>query len=80
MMFTYRSPSTGISSKAALARANPALAGIRPLTRGRIYFPLPRYHQSGHLMDQVIEEIAAILHPELYPGRKLRFFVELPEK
>ena len=80
IMFTYRTPTTGIGSKKALARTNPALAGIKPMSGGKIYFPLPIYNQSGHLMDQVITEIAAILQPELFPGHKLKFFLELPEE
>lgn len=80
VMFTYRSPMSGIATKADMARTNPALARIKPMTKGRIYFPLAHYHQSGHLMDQVIMEIAAILHPELYPKHKLQFFHQLPDK
>ncbi len=30
-------------------------------------------------LDEIITEIAAILNPELFPGYKLKFFVELPE-
>jgi iron complex transport system substrate-binding protein len=80
VMFTYRSPETGMASKADLARTNPALAGTKPLASGRVYFPLPEYNQSGHRMDEVIEEIAAILQPRLFPERKITLFHALPEK
>ncbi|MFH1060437.1 MAG: ABC transporter substrate-binding protein [Pseudomonadota bacterium] len=80
VMFTYRSPETGMASKADLARTNPALAGARPMASGRVYFPLPEYNQSGHRMDEVIEEIAAILQPQLFPERKITLFHALPEK
>ena len=80
VMFTYRGTQTGINSKEDLAKANPALGRIYPLQHGRIFSPLPHYHQSGNLLDQKIREIAAILQPDLFPGHKLQFFYELPEK
>ena len=81
VMFTYRSPESGMASKADMARTNPALAGAKPMANaGRVYFPLPEYNQSGHRMDEVIEEIAAILQPQLFPERKLTLFHALPEK
>jgi iron complex transport system substrate-binding protein len=80
VMFTYRTTQTGINSKEDLAKANPVLGRIYPLQHGRIYSPLPRYHQSGNLLDQIIRELAAILQPDLFPGYKLQFFFELPEK
>ncbi len=80
IMFTYRSPETGMASKQALVSANPILEAIRPAREGSVYFPLPDYQQSGHRMDVVIEEIAAILQPKLFPQRKITLFLELPDK
>ncbi|MFZ5585422.1 MAG: ABC transporter substrate-binding protein [Thermodesulfobacteriota bacterium] len=79
VMFTYRSPESGMASKADLARTNPALAGAKPMASGRVYFPLPEYNQSGHRMDEVIEEIAAILQPQFFPERRITLFHTLPE-
>lgn len=78
ILFTYRTQKDGVTSKAALARLNPLLAGIRPLTQGRVFTPLPHYHQSGDRLDNILTEIAAILHPEVYPDFERRYFVELP--
>lgn len=78
--FTYRTPSRGASSKAALARSNPLIAGIRPLgPEGHVYAPLPHYAQSADRLDEILTEISAILHPDAYPGHRMSFFTELPD-
>ncbi len=79
-MFTYRTQVSGISSKEALARINPLVSAIKPLTKGEVYTPLPCYSQSAHRLDEIIMEVAAILNPERFPGYKLKFFSRLPEK
>jgi iron complex transport system substrate-binding protein len=79
ILFTYRTEKTGVTSKAALARMNPLLAGIRPLKSGKVYAPLPHYSQSGNRLDEILTEIAAILHPECYPDFERKFFTELPD-
>ena len=78
IFFTYRTPDSGATSKAALARLNPLLADIRPIKHGHVYAPKPHYVQSGDHLDEILTEIAAILHPEAYPGYERRYFNELP--
>ncbi len=77
--FTYRTKENGVTSKAALARLNPLLSDIRPIRSGKVYSPLPHYVQSGDHLDEILTEIAAILHPEVYPDFKRRYFIELPD-
>ncbi|PHR28446.1 MAG: Fe3+-hydroxamate ABC transporter substrate-binding protein [Desulfotalea sp.] len=78
--FTYRTPKSGATSKAALARLHPLLAKIKPLSpEGKVYAPLPHYGQSGDKLDEIFTEIAAIIHPKLYPNYQLKYFQELPE-
>ncbi len=78
--FTYRTPNTGATSKAALARRHPLMAGIKPLgPDGKVYAPLPHYSQSGDRLAEIFTEIAAIIHPDLYCGHELQFFQELPD-
>jgi iron complex transport system substrate-binding protein len=55
------------------------LASIRPLKAGKVYAPLPHYSQSGDRLDEILTEIAAILHPEAYPDFQYQYFVELPD-
>lgn len=79
--FTYRTPRTGARSKAALARTNPLIANIKPLSRdGKAYAPLPHYTQSSDKLDEILTEISAIIHPAAYPGHKLKYFLELPDE
>jgi iron complex transport system substrate-binding protein len=79
-MITYRTPRQGIKSKVQLVKVNPAMADIKPVKQGRVFFPLPIYSQAGDHLDEIIEDVAAILHPDLYPGHKLKYFVQLPDK
>lgn len=79
ILFTYRTTDSGATSKAAVARMNPLLEGIRPLKSGKVFAPLPHYVQSGDRLDEILTEIAAILHPEAYPNFERRYFVELPD-
>ena len=78
--FTYRTPATGATSKAALAKLTPLMAGIKPLgPEGKVYAPLPHYAQSGDKLDEIFTELAAIIYPDIYPGYNLYYFQELPE-
>lgn len=78
--FTYRTPKTGATSKEALKNLHPLLADIKPLgPRGKVYAPLAHYSQSGDKLDEIFTEIAAIIHPDLYPGYQLSYFQELPD-
>ncbi|MBM9538661.1 ABC transporter substrate-binding protein [Desulfobulbus alkaliphilus] len=80
ILFTYRDRKSGATSKEALGRLNALIKDIAPLKpEGRVYAPLPHYHQSGDKLDEILFEISAILHPELYPGYRLRYFDELPD-
>lgn len=78
ILFTYRTKERGATSKAALARINPLLKDIRPFKKGKVFAPLPHYKQSGDRLDEILTEIAAILHPEVYRNYERRYFVELP--
>nr|WP_321467458.1 ABC transporter substrate-binding protein [uncultured Desulfobulbus sp.] len=78
IFFTYRTQEMGATSKEALARLNPLIRDIAPLKRGRVYAPLAHYSQSADKLDEILTEISAILHPEVYPNYRLRYFTELP--
>jgi iron complex transport system substrate-binding protein len=79
ILFTYRTKEDGATSKAALGRMNPLLKDIRPIKQGKVFAPLPHYKQSGDRLDDILTEIAAILHPEVYRNYERRYFVELPD-
>ena len=65
-LVTYRSPEAGATSKAAIARINPLVGNIKPLNSGRVFSPLENYSQSADRLDEIIMEVAAMLHPELF--------------
>lgn len=41
---------------------------------------MPHYERSMHRLDEIIEEVAAYLHPELFPAYKHKYLKLLPEK
>jgi len=77
-LITYRFQDDGATSKTAIARINPLVSKIKPLNSGKVFSPLKHYSQSGDRMDEIIMEVAAMLHPELFKGFDYRFFKELP--
>jgi len=77
IMFTYRSPKTGINTKAQLAIDNPLMANIRPMTAGQIYSPKPVFYESYHRLDEVMLEIASILQPAVFGPPRYEFFQKL---
>lgn len=56
------------------------LAGIGPLDKGQVFSPLPHYAQSIDRLDEIALEIAALIHPKLFPGFERQFFIELPKE
>jgi len=78
-LITYRSPKAGATSRAAIARINPLVGKIKPLNSGRVFSPLKDYAQSADRMDEIIMEVAAMLHPEFFKGFDYNFFKELPQ-
>lgn len=77
IMFTYRSPRTGINTKKQLAIENPMMADIRPMTNGQIYAPKPLFYESYHRLDEVMLEIASILQPAVFGSPRYEFFQKL---
>ncbi len=77
VMFTYRSPKTGINTKRQLAIENPIMKKIKPMVSGSIYSPREIYYESYHKLDEVMLEVASILQPKLFGEPKYNFFVKL---
>jgi iron complex transport system substrate-binding protein len=80
IMITYRTPRQGVATKARMAALNKTIAGIKPLNTGKVFYPRKHYSQSADKLDEILVELAAMIHPELYPGHKLKFFAEMPEE
>ncbi len=82
ILITYRGPESGITSKEKLKESSTLLqnVNIKPIESGKILFTGERLHQTSDTAG-IIEELASILHPKLFPNyKKRRFFFELPEK
>ncbi len=79
-LFTYRAANVGVTSKESMVQTNPAVAQIGPIRDGRVLSPLPHYAQSADRLDEILEEVASILHPDIFPAREKQFFADLPAK
>ena len=80
VMITYRTPKQGMVTKARMKATNKIVAGIKPLNEGKVFYPLKHYTQSADKLDEILKDLAAIIHPELYPNFKLRFFAQMAEE
>lgn len=82
MFITYRGPESGITSKERLRQANRLLEAveIKPMNEGRIFFTGYKLYQTADVAG-IIEELAAIFHPGLFPEKTdPHYFFELPRK
>jgi iron complex transport system substrate-binding protein len=68
-----------IDDKEDYLRHHPELARLKIFgPGGRVYVPLVTlFLDTGHL-DEVAKDVAAIVHPSLWPDRELRYFKFLP--
>ncbi len=73
-------PQYGITSIKKLVAFKPILADFRSVKRGNVWCFQPWYWQSIDKTDEIITDLAAILHPGLFPGHKPRYFLKLPER
>ncbi len=73
-------PQYGITSIKKLVALKPILADFRSVKRGNVWCFQPWYWESIDKTDEIIADLAAILHPALFPGHKPRYFLKLPKK
>ncbi|OPX33727.1 MAG: hypothetical protein B1H11_12035 [Desulfobacteraceae bacterium 4484_190.1] len=80
----YISPGTlpqyGITSIKKLVAIHPVLCDFRSIKRGNVWCFQPWYWESIDKTDEIIEDLAAIFHPGLFPGHKPGYFFKLPER
>jgi len=77
VILTISSYLNGVQTKSDLKKRHPVWAEIIPAGQGRIFCPLPIYHESADQLSAILMEIAAMLHPDLFPEIKLRYFRKL---
>ena len=51
---------------------------IKPIRTQKIWVTQPWYWESMDHLDGIAEDIAAIIHPELFPDHRLLFFTPMP--
>lgn len=68
-------------SKSDLIRRNPALAPLKALSaEGRSYLVREELFRDTGRLDEALRDLAATMHPAVYPNREPLFFVPLPLK
>ena len=77
ILFSFRLPEEGMISKAAMKKIQPLLADIRPLNEGRVVLNRKILHESLEQLDEILLEMARILHPEIFGQPEYKFFFEL---
>ncbi len=78
-VFIYSSTKEyGASSIKKLIASNNILGKLKSFKTGNVWSYKTIYWQSVDKPSQILEDIAAIIHPELFPGHKLRFFEKVP--
>lgn len=70
-------PQYGITSIKKLLVAHPILKGFKAVNAENIWCLQPWYWESIDKTDEIIEDLAAIFHPKLFPGHRPRYFLRL---
>ncbi|MBN2041861.1 MAG: ABC transporter substrate-binding protein [Spirochaetes bacterium] len=76
----FISPTTkqhGTNSIDKLLTHSIVLKEFKSIKEGKVWCYQPWYWQSLDKVDEIVEDVAAILHPEMYPDHKLRYFDKL---
>ncbi len=73
-------PGRGIASMRQLMDAAEILRVTKPVREKKIWITQPWYWESIDKREEVVEDLAAIIHPDLFPGYQLKYFLKLPEE
>jgi len=79
-VFIYPSFPPYVSSIEDILKGGPILAKLKTVKEGKVWCFQPWYYQSLDKTKGIIEDLAAIFHPELYPEHELKYFMKLPEE
>jgi len=77
-VFIYPSWPPYVSSVEDILKEGPILAELKVVKEGKVWCFRPWYYQSLDKTDGIIEDLAAVFHPELYPEHELGYFMRLP--
>ena len=74
-------PSThnfGITSIRAITSQHSTLAEFKAIRTGAVWCFQPWWWQALDRSDEIVADLAAIFHPELFPGHEFKHFLKLP--
>ena len=77
-VFIYASTPPYINSINEVITAGPVLADMPVVKKGTVYCMQPWFYQVADKPDEILQDLAAIFHPDLFPGYKLKDFMLLP--
>jgi len=75
-VWIFSSLTTYFQGVDALIASAPSLAKTKPFTTGNVWLYGPDYWQTTDLTDEIIADLAAIFHPDLFPGYAVKHFVK----
>jgi iron complex transport system substrate-binding protein len=79
-VFVYASTPPYINSVKEVIDAGPILADLPVVQAGTIYAMQPWFYQIADKTDEIVQDLACIFHPGLFPGYKVKHFMVLPAK
>lgn len=78
--FIYASTPPYINNIQEIVDQNPILADLYSIKNGKVYCFQPWYFQIADKPDEIIQDLAFIFHPNLFPGYELKHLMLLPAK
>lgn len=79
-IFIYASTPPYINSIKEIVDNGPILADIPTVKNGTVYCLQPWFYQIADKPDEIYQDLAAIFHPDRFPGYKIKNFMLLPAK
>jgi len=67
-----------VASVADIVKQSPVLADMKAIKSGDVWTFQPWWYQSVDKLDEIIEDYAAIYHPEAFPNHKITYFYKVP--
>lgn len=68
----------GITSIRAITSQHSTLAEFKAIRAGTVWCFQPWWWQALDRSDEIVADLAAIFHPELFQGHAIRHFLKLP--
>jgi iron complex transport system substrate-binding protein len=75
-VWIFSSLTTYFQGMEALLASAPLIADTKPFKDGNVWLYLPDYWQTVDLTDEIVADLAAIFHPDLFPDYTPKHFVK----